>query len=59
MKRSSNNPQEGRVFHLTFTSGKTQHRVSVASTNKEEAKALVLAVFDNVKDLKERSAACS
>jgi len=54
MKQISNNHQEWNVFHFSFASGETRRVVSVASTGKEEAKELILAMFDNVTTLREK-----
>ncbi|MCL1812248.1 MAG: hypothetical protein FWG29_01860 [Treponema sp.] len=50
----SNNHQDWRVFHFMVSFGKNSRNVSVASTDKEEAKALILASFDNVTGVREK-----
>jgi len=54
MNRISNNHQDWNTFHFTVTSESTRRVVSVASTGKEEAKELILAMFDNATSLREK-----
>jgi hypothetical protein len=56
MNTVTNNFQEWRVFHFTFTSGGIRRRMAVAAPDIEEAKALLSAMFDKVTSLRERAA---
>jgi hypothetical protein len=48
------NHQEYQVFFFGFTASGKRHNITVASTNREEARALILASFDDVLNLRER-----
>lgn len=48
------NHQEYQVFYFEFTASGKRHNVAVAPTDRKEARALILASFKNVLDLRER-----
>jgi hypothetical protein len=50
MKQSN---ESWRVFRFTFTAQKKKRKVAVASTDREEARALIAASFRGASDIHE------
>jgi hypothetical protein len=47
--------REWRVFYFEFAASGKKHNIAVASTGREEARALVLASFKGAAGLRERA----